>query len=156
MLWRQSLTEVLRLWRTPSFFVPTLLLPIVLYTLLGGLGKASALEGGMSRQTYALASIGTSYAITYVVGLLGTIAAVSLFPKLLRLDLAAEAGRYQRSLESDSIEPLQARAYRVENPEFSRRAIGELGKELWDGVAVVRIRRGLEWLAPGRRVRPVP
>jgi ABC-2 type transport system permease protein len=59
MLWRQGLTEVLRLWRMPSFFVPTLLLPIMLYILLGGLGKASALEGGVSRQTYALASIGT-------------------------------------------------------------------------------------------------
>ena len=105
------------------------------------------LPGGWGTDT-ALASIGTSYAITYVVGLLGTIAAVSLFPKLLRLDLAAEARRYEHSLESDAIEPLQARAYRVENPEFSRRPIGELGKELWDGVAVVRIRRGLEWLKP--------
>jgi ABC-2 type transport system permease protein len=47
------------LWRLPSFFVPTLLLPIVLYALLGGLGKAAAVEGGVSRQTYALASIGT-------------------------------------------------------------------------------------------------
>ena len=105
------------------------------------------LPAGWTTDT-ALASIGTSYAITYVVGLLGTIAAVSIFPKLTRLDLAAEARRYAQSLESDAIEPLQARAYRVENPEFSRRSIGELGKELWDGVAVVRIRRGLEWLKP--------
>jgi ABC-2 type transport system permease protein len=59
MLWRQTRVELLRLWRTPSFFVPTLLLPIVLYTLLGGLGKGSTLEDGVSRQTYALASVGT-------------------------------------------------------------------------------------------------
>jgi ABC-2 type transport system permease protein len=59
MLGRQIQAELLRLWRTPSFFVPTLLLPIVLYALLGGLGKGTALEGGVSRQTYALASIGT-------------------------------------------------------------------------------------------------
>jgi putative transport protein len=105
------------------------------------------LPGGWTTDT-ALASIGTSYAITYVVGLLGSIAAVSILPKLMQLDLAAEARRYAQSLESDAIEPLQARAYRVENPEFFRRTLGDLGKEVWDGVAVVRIRRGLEWLKP--------
>jgi putative transport protein len=105
------------------------------------------LPGGWTTDT-ALASIGTSYAITYVVGLLGSIAAVSILPKLMRLDLAAEARRYAHTLESDAIEPLQARAYRVENPEFFRRTLAELGKEVWDGVAVVRIRRGLEWLRP--------
>jgi ABC-2 type transport system permease protein len=59
MLWRQMQAEVLRLWRTPSFLVPSLVLPLVLYTLLGGLGKAHGLEDGVSRQVYALASVGT-------------------------------------------------------------------------------------------------
>jgi ABC-2 type transport system permease protein len=59
MLWRQVQAELLRLWRTPSFLVPSLALPLVLYTLLGGLGNATALEGGVSRQVYALASVGT-------------------------------------------------------------------------------------------------
>ena len=59
MLWRQIQAELLRLWRTPSFLVPTLLLPLVLYSLLGGLGQGNTLEGGVSRQVYALASIGT-------------------------------------------------------------------------------------------------
>jgi ABC-2 type transport system permease protein len=60
MLWRQVQAEVLRLWRTPSFLIPTLVLPLVLYTLLGG--KGNGLEEGVSRQVYALASVGT-YAI---------------------------------------------------------------------------------------------
>ena len=59
MLWRQVQAEVLRLWRTPSFLVPGLVLPLVLYTLLGGLGKANSLEDGISRHVYALASVGT-------------------------------------------------------------------------------------------------
>jgi ABC-2 type transport system permease protein len=59
MLWRQLQAEMLRLWRTPSFLAPTLILPLVLYTLLGGLGKGSTLEGGISRSIYALASVGT-------------------------------------------------------------------------------------------------
>jgi ABC-2 type transport system permease protein len=59
MLWRQVHAEVLRLWRTPSFFVPGLVLPLILYSLLGGLGKANSLEDGVSRHVYALASVGT-------------------------------------------------------------------------------------------------
>ena len=59
MIWSQLKAEVLRLWRTPGFLVPSLLLPLVLYTLLGGLGKANGLEEGVSRHVYALASIGT-------------------------------------------------------------------------------------------------
>lgn len=59
MLWRQVQAELLRLWRTPSFLVPTLILPLVLYTLLGGLGRSTGLEDGVSRQVYALASVGT-------------------------------------------------------------------------------------------------
>jgi ABC-2 type transport system permease protein len=66
MLRRQVQAKLLRPWRTPSFLVPTLLLPLVLYTLLGGLGKASnGLEQGISRHVYALASVGT-YAIVGV------------------------------------------------------------------------------------------
>jgi ABC-2 type transport system permease protein len=59
MLGRQVQAEVLRLWRTPSFLVPGLVLPLVLYSLLGGLGKANGLEDGVSRHVYALASVGT-------------------------------------------------------------------------------------------------
>ncbi len=62
-LWRvfahQVQAETLRLWRTPSFLAPTLILPLILYTLLGGLGKGHTLEDGVSRQVYALASVGT-------------------------------------------------------------------------------------------------
>jgi len=96
-----------------------------------------------------LASLGASYAITYVVGTIGIIAAVSLFPKLIGLDLAVEARRLEESGAPDVAEPMQARAYRVENEEFCRPTIAELRERYWDGLAVVRIRRGLDWLKPG-------
>lgn len=65
VFWHQLQAEILRLWRTPSFLIPTLILPLVLYSLLGGLGKGHTLEAGVSRQVYALASVGT-YSIVSV------------------------------------------------------------------------------------------
>jgi putative transport protein len=108
-----------------------------------------ALPAGWTAET-ALASIGSSYAISYVVGTLGIVASVSVFPKIIGLDLAAEAQRLEQLVEQDTSEPLQARAYRVENEEFIRATFRELTQRLWDGLAVVRIRRASEW------VRQVP
>jgi putative transport protein len=95
-----------------------------------------------------LSTISTSYAITYVVGTLGTVAIVSILPRIVGLNLEAAAQQLAKSIEPDSLEPLQARAYRVENEEFCRATIDELRKSLWDGLAVVRVRRALEWLQP--------
>jgi putative transport protein len=95
-----------------------------------------------------IASIGTSYAITYLVGTIGSIVIVSAFPKLIGLDLEAEARRLENAVNPDALEPLQARAYRVENEEFCRPTIGELTERLWDNLSTVRIRRDLAWLKP--------
>jgi len=96
----------------------------------------------------ALAAIGASYAITYVVGTLGIIALVSVFPRAIGLDLQAAARALEQSAQPDVLEPLQARAYRVENSDFCQPTITELSDRLWDGLAVVRIRRALGWLEP--------
>ena len=65
LFWQQLKTEALRLWRTPSFLVPTLIIPLILYTMLGGLGQTHGLENGVSRQLYALAPVST-YALVSV------------------------------------------------------------------------------------------
>jgi putative transport protein len=104
-----------------------------------------ALPAGWTAET-ALASIGSSYAITYLVGTLGIVAIVSVFPKSIGLDLAAEAHRLEQPAEQEASEPLQARAYRVQNQEFSRVPLRELAQHLWDGLAVVRIRRDSAWV----------
>ena len=94
----------------------------------------------------AMASIGTSYAITYLVGTLGIVAALSVLPKLLGLDLAADARRLAEPAEAG--EPLQARAYRVTNEEFCRLTVGELAARLWDDLSTVWVRRDLVWSKP--------
>jgi putative transport protein len=93
----------------------------------------------------ALASIGTVYAMTYLVGTFGLIALVSVFPRLIRVDLKAEARSLEQASE-DTPEPLQARAYRVENEEFCRATVRELASRYWDGLSLIRVRRGLTWL----------
>jgi putative transport protein len=95
-----------------------------------------------------LAAIGTSYAITYVVGTIGVIAIVSVLPKLIGLDLEGESRRLESAVTPGATEPLQARAYRVENDEFCRPTIAELAQRLWDELSTVRIRRDLAWLKP--------
>jgi putative transport protein len=105
-----------------------------------------ALPAGWTEEA-TLASIGASYAVSYVVGTLGIVAIVSIFPKIIGLDLVAEARRLEQLVEQDASEPLQARAYRVQNEEFSRASLGELARSLWDGLAVVRIRRASAWIS---------
>jgi putative transport protein len=113
------------------------------------------LPGGWSTDQ-VVAAAATSYAITYVVSIVATILVTGLLPKLLRLDLAAAARAIEGDRKDEEPEPLQARAYRVENPEFCRMSIGELARRYWDGLAVVRVRRGLEWLktTPEQHLQP--
>jgi ABC-2 type transport system permease protein len=58
MFWRQLQSELLRLWRTPSFLISSLVLPSILFIILG-LRKASGLENGVSPHVYVLASVAT-------------------------------------------------------------------------------------------------
>src|SRR5579862_4906446 len=96
----------------------------------------------------ATASIGASYAITYLVGTLGIIAAVSVLPRLLGLDLAAEARRHGKSGGQEDSEPLQSRAYRVTNEAFCAQSVRELASQLWDYFSAVWIRRDGAWIKP--------
>ncbi|HEY2808111.1 MAG TPA: TrkA C-terminal domain-containing protein [Steroidobacteraceae bacterium] len=103
----------------------------------------------------AISAASTSYAITFIVGTIATVLGMGFLPKLLGLDPAAAAREVERSSQGEVPEPLQARAYRVENPQFCQVPITELARRYWDGLAVVRVRRGLEWLkaAPGEHLR---
>jgi putative transport protein len=96
-----------------------------------------------------ITTIGASYAITYIVGLLGVIAAVRLLPRVLRLDLQAEARQLEGASRTENAVQLQARAYRLTQQEYCRPTLGELAARLWDGLAVVRFRRAGEWVQPG-------
>ncbi len=96
-----------------------------------------------------LATIASSYAITYVVGLLGIIAAVRLLPHLLGIDLAAAAAAMEETEKEHSGGQLQARAYRVTSPQACQPTIAQVRARLWDSLAVVRLLRDGEWIRPG-------
>jgi putative transport protein len=97
-----------------------------------------------------LATIASSYAITYVVGLLGIIAAVRLLPRVMGIDLAAEALKMEAEEQEQPRGEMQARAYRVTRPQACEPTVKELRARLWDSLAVLRLRRDGEWIVrPG-------
>jgi putative transport protein len=102
-----------------------------------------------------VATISTTYAITYIVGLIGVITAIRLLPRFLGIDLQAEARALETLSSGSAVEPLQARGYRVTEEAYCRPSIGELASRLWDGLAVVKLRRGGEWvrLQPDEHLR---
>lgn len=95
-----------------------------------------------------LATIASSYAITYLVGLIGVIMVIRLLPRMVGIDLAAEAAAMQAAEQPVSRGQMQARAYRVTRPDACQPTIGELRARLWDSLAVVKLRRDGEWLRP--------
>lgn len=107
----------------------------------------AAIPADMSPEQ-VVTTIGTSYAITYIVGLIGVITIVRVLPRIIGIDLAAEARKIDAASNGDSAAQLQARGYRVTRPEFCQPTLAELGQRLWDGMAVVRIRRAGKWFEP--------
>jgi putative transport protein len=95
-----------------------------------------------------LATIASSYAITYVVGLLGIIATVRLLPRLVGVDLAAEAAKMEEAEKEQAGGQLQARAYRVTDPEACKPTIKEIRTSMWDALSVARLRRDGQWIRP--------
>jgi putative transport protein len=115
-------------------------------------GGVASLPAGVTADQ-VITTIGASYAITYIIGLLGVITVVRVLPRVLRLDLVAEARGIEAAARSDNSVQLQARAYRVTRDEFCKSAIRDLAARLWDGLAVVRLRRAGEWIKPGPEAR---
>jgi putative transport protein len=107
----------------------------------------AALPAGVTTEA-ALATIASSYAITYVVGLIGIIVIVRFLPRLLGLDLAAEAAAMEEAEADPSWGQMQARAYRVTSEEACRLPAHELRERYWDSLAVVRLWRGGQWVPP--------
>ena len=101
---------------------------------------------GMTAEA-VIGNITTGYAITYIFGLAGLIAIIKLLPGILGINLADEA----RKLEGEKSQGaakltanVTARFYRVDNKEFIRFSVAELGRRYWDGFAVVRVVRDSE------------
>ncbi|MDG2410280.1 MAG: TrkA C-terminal domain-containing protein [Halioglobus sp.] len=89
-------------------------------------------------------NLATGYAITYIFGLAGLIAIIKLLPRLLGIDLVAEAAALE-SAEKDALTPenahVDARVYRIANPDITALTIAELRETYWDERSIVHIRR---------------
>jgi putative transport protein len=93
-----------------------------------------------------LATIASSYAITYVIGLLGIITTVRVLPKLVGIDLAAEAAKMEEAQKEERGGQMQARAYRITNPDACKPTLREMRARMWDSLAVAKLWRDGKWL----------
>ena len=93
-----------------------------------------------------LNAIGSAYAITYIFGLVGLILVMGVLPKMLKIDLAAEARIMDlASAKTSSVRP-QVRAYRIDSPEICAMTIREIADRVWDGLSMARLWRHGELL----------
>ena len=91
-----------------------------------------------------IGNVATGYAITYIFGLAGLIAIIKLLPRMVGIDLVAEARALETADENATAESpanVAARIYRITDPDITRRPIGDLRKDYWDERSVVRLRR---------------
>lgn len=106
-------------------------------------------------------NISTSYAITYVFGMVGLIAFIQFMPKIFRINLPEEAKKMERAmnLASSDIEFDPAsityvgkdlRAVRLDRlpNEKAKRTIGEIEKDLDYKIIIQRVRRGKQVIDP--------
>jgi len=96
----------------------------------------------------ALSNVLTSYAITYVFGLVGLLLLVRLLPRALGLDLAAEAARLGASLRGRAGDPekpphrqLAVRAFEVATERVAGHPVGEVEARAGWRVLVQKLKR---------------
>ena len=95
-----------------------------------------------------VSNMAACYAIAYLFGTVGLVVGIRLLPKLLGTDLAAEARAMEQADPAATPASFHVRAYRVTNERFCQQPIRELRETYWDGLSVVRLRRGDEWVRP--------
>jgi len=93
-------------------------------------------------------NVSTSYAITYLFGLVGLILIIRLLPRFLGLDLKSEAKRLA-SAQTGGMEDatrsrsdVVARAYRITKTDFAGIPVAELYERFPGMASITRIRRG--------------
>ncbi len=93
----------------------------------------------------AVRNVTTAYAITYLFGLVGLILIIRTAPKLLGIDLPAEAAKIGgQEVRIDPSERVSVRAYRIDGGEITGAPFRELGERIPGGADVVRLRRAGE------------
>jgi putative transport protein len=98
-----------------------------------------------------IGNITTGYAITYIFGLAGLIAIVTLLPRVLGLDLPALARKLdegQSGPQGTRTSHVCVRTFRVTNPEYDGALVEDLARKYWDGYTIGELRRGGEVVPP--------
>jgi putative transport protein len=91
-----------------------------------------------------LTNIGAAYALTYLFGLIGLILVIRLLPKVLGLDLPAEAAKLQGGDDPEAgpdLSRVTRRTYRVDKEDLLDRSISEMELASPRDVSIVGIRR---------------
>jgi len=94
--------------------------------------------------TGVLSNIGAGYALTYLFGLVGLILVVRLLPRVLGIDLPAEAAKLAggSAVSEPDLSSLTQRVYRVTNAEREGLTVREIERALQGEVVIAGIRRG--------------
>ena len=99
-----------------------------------------------------LTNIGAAYALTYLFGLIGLILVIRLLPRVLNIDLPAEAARLQVGGDPEAgpdLSRVTRRTYRVTKADPLGRSISELELAVAGDVSIVAIRRNGEQVLVG-------
>jgi putative transport protein len=104
-----------------------------------------------------VANIGAAYALTYLFGLIGLILVIRLLPRLLGIDLPAEAARMDGGKDPEAapdISGFSRRTYRVTREEYLDRSIEDIERAVSKAITVTAIQRDGELIEFGQDTRP--
>ncbi len=109
-------------------------------------GQVPLPEGTTAEQM--MTTVATTYAITYLFGLVGLILIIRLMPRVLGLDLKSEAQRLARAQTgglddvAKAVPDIVARAYRITGSDVTGMSLTELYARYPGLASITRIRRG--------------
>ena len=112
---------------------------------------------GLTREEL-LTNIGAGYALTYLFGLIGLILIIRLLPRVLGIDLPAEAAKLTGGADPEAgpdLSRLTRRTYRVTHVEDIDKTLMELERESFGKIIFAAIRRAGERLIIDDETRPM-
>jgi putative transport protein len=119
--------------------------PSTVGLIAGALTSTPGLAVAIDSTHSPLASI--AYGIAYPFGVIGVILFVKLLPKILRVDLSAEAHRLEQERRSAYPE-LNTCMFHVTNPALFNRTLGQINLRAMTGAVISRLKHGDEIIIP--------
>jgi putative transport protein len=119
--------------------------PSTVGLIAGALTSTPGLAVAIDSTHSPLASI--AYGIAYPFGVIGVILFVKLLPKILRVDLQAEAHRLEQERRSAYPE-LKTCMFHVTNPALFNRTLGQINLRAMTGAVISRLKHGDEIIIP--------